>query len=269
MGQRGCEPLSSKFAEKFSASILFLLASLLTGLMSAVAFGFVWANQRRESLNEPHWTEGYLANESRALNFYKIFSVAYDFLNPYLYTDAMRREMVDQIGDGVGLRVLDVGCGTGYTTAGVLKRGNVEEAVGLDMNPVQLKRARRNLRGQKRRVSISRGDADKLPFVDESFDAVISVGAIEYFPDPDRTVKEFARVVKKGGAVVLGGPELGWFRKIALNRVFYTPSAEEISVFLRKADLAEVQSHLTGVKTFFGTEKYVVYAIGKKQEMQV
>ena len=146
----------------------------------------------------------------------------------------------------------------------VLKREDVSQGCGLDMNPVQLKRAVKNLRSEKPRTFISRGDADKLPFVDCSFDAVISVGAIEYFPDPEKTIKEFVRVTKPSGTVIVGGPESGWFSKLALNRVFYTPSVQEMETFFRKADLATVKSHFTGMKTFFGTSKYVVFAVGKK-----
>ncbi len=256
--------MTQKNTGKLSSSILFLLASLLTGIVSLVAFGFVLAKERSEKQPEPQETAGFLADEQRALNFYRIFSVAYDILNPYLYTDAMRSEMVNQIGNGANLRVLDVGCGTGYTTSGVLRREGVSEVVGLDMNPVQLKRAVKNLCLERGRTFISRGDADNLPFIDNSFDAVISVGAIEYFPDPERTIKEMARVTKSNGTVIVGGPESGWFSKIALNRVFYTPSRQEMEIFFRKADLAAVKSHLTGVKTFFETGNYVVFAVGKK-----
>ncbi len=256
--------MTQKTAEKLYASCLFFLASLLTGLVSLVALGFVFAKQKTEKTHEPKKAKGFLADEHKALNFYRVFSVAYDTLNPYLYTDAMRSEMVNQIPNGANLRVLDVGCGTGYTTSGVLKRGDVSEMVALDMNPVQLKRAVKNLRPEKVRTFISRGDADNLPFADYSFDAVISVGAIEYFPDPEKTIMEFARVIKSSGTVIVGGPELGWFSKLALNRVFYTPSVREMETFFRKADLVRVKSSLTGMKTFFGTSKYVVFAVGKK-----
>jgi SAM-dependent methyltransferase len=243
---------------------LFFLGSLLTGIVSLVAFGFVWAKQRAEKQSDTQNAEGFLADEQRALNFYRIFSVAYDILNPYFYTDAMRREIVSQLRNGVSLRVLDVGCGTGYTTSGILNREDVCEVVGLDMNPVQLKRAVKNLVSEKDRISISRGDADNLPFIDGSFDAVISIGAIEYFPDPERALKELARVTKPDGTVLVGGPESGWFSKFALNKVFYTPSAEELEGIFRKADLTMVKSHLTGVETFFGTGNYVVFVTGKK-----
>ena len=124
--------------------------------------------------------------------------------------------------------MLDVGCGTGYTTSGVLSRKDVCEVVGLDMNPVQLNKAVKNLHSKKDRLSISRGDAENLPFIDDSFDAVISVGAIEYFPDPEKVLKELARVANPNGNVIVCGPESAWFSKFALNRVFYTPSVKEM-----------------------------------------
>src|SRR5208283_341244 len=232
--------------------------------MSLLAFGFVWAKQKGATSDGVQKTEGFLADKQKALNFYRIFSHAYDILNPYLYTGAMREEIVSQIKIGHDLRVLDVGCGTGYTTSGVLSRGDVCEVVGLDMNPVQLNKAVKNLHSKKARLSISRGDAENLPFVDESFDAVISVGAVEYFPDPERVLRELARVVNPNGNIIVCGPESAWFSKFALNRIFYTPSVKEMERIFRNAGLVQVKSVLTGVNTFFGTGRYVVFTVGTK-----
>ena len=256
--------MSTKLTEKITSSVLFSFASLLTGLMSLLAFGFIWAKQREATLKGAQKTEGFLADKQRALNFYRIFSSAYDILNPYLYTEAMRDEIVSQVGTGDCLQVLDVGCGTGYTTCGVLNRRDVCEVVGLDMNPVQLNRAVKNLHLKKAKVSISRGDAENLPFVNDSFDAVISVGAIEYFPDPEKVLKELTRVVHPKGKIIVGGPESAWFRKFALNRIFYTPSVKEMERIFRTAGLVQVKAILTGVNTFFGTGNYVVFAVGTK-----
>jgi len=176
----------------------------------------------------------------------------------------MRNEIVSQIKIGAGLRVLDVGCGTGYTTSGVLNREDVCEVVGLDMNPVQLNRAVKNLHSKKNKLAISRGDAENLPFADKVFDAVISVGAIEYFPHPERALKEFARVTIPNGSVIVCGPESAWFKKFALNKVFYTPAVKEMNRFFHNSGLVQVQSILTGVNTFFGTGRYFVFTIGKK-----
>ena len=240
------------------------MASLLTGFMSLLAFGFVWAKQKGAPPDRAQKTLGFLADKQRALNFYLIFSAAYDILNPYLYTDTMRNEMVSQIKNGANLRVLDVGCGTGYTTSGVLSRRDVCEVVGLDMNPAQLSKAVKNLHSKKDRLSISRGDAENLPFIDESFDAVISVGAIEYFPDPEKVLRELARVANPNGNIIVCGPESAWFSKFALNRVFYTPSVKEMNDVFRNVGLVHVKSVLTGVNTIFGTGRYVVFTIGTK-----
>ena len=137
----------------------------------------------------------------------------------------MRNEIVRQIEVGVDSRVLDVGCGTGYTTSGVLNRRGVREVVGLDMNPVQLKKAIKNLYSRKAGYRFQEATLRTCLLSDDRFDAVISVGAIEYFPDPERVVKELARVASPNGKIIVGGPESAWFSKFALNRVFYTPSS--------------------------------------------
>ena len=237
---------------------------MLTAIVSLLALGIVWAKQKPQNRKSSGPAEGFLADEQRALNFYKVFSAVYDILNPRLYTDSMRKEMVSQIQDGVNLRVLDVGCGTGYTTKGVLELKNSREVVALDMNPVQLKRAVKNLSRQKDKAFILRGDADNLPFADQSFDAVVSVGAVEYFPDPNKVLKEFARVTRPQGTIIVGGPAIDWFRKLAMNKIFYTPSAAELQNAFLKANLTNINSEMTGVKTFFGTSNYVVFATGKK-----
>src|SRR5208283_341374 len=114
--------MNTKLNEKITSSFLFFFASLVTGLMSLLAFGFVWAKQRGSTSDGAQKTRGFLVGKQRALNFYRIFSAVYDFVSPYLYTNTMRNEIVNQIKIGDDLRVLDVGCGTGYTTLGVLNR---------------------------------------------------------------------------------------------------------------------------------------------------
>jgi ubiquinone/menaquinone biosynthesis C-methylase UbiE len=204
-----------------------------------------------------------LADKHRALAFYAVLSAAYDCLNPGFYTAKMRAEVVAPVSEG-SVCVLDVGCGTGYTTAGLLQQKGVCEVVGLDMNPVQLRRAAKNLSVEKTRASLWRGDAENLPFDDATFDAVVSVGAIEYFPNPQKAVGEFARVSKSNAAVVVGGPENGWFRRFGLDKFFYTPSAAELEVFFSEAGLSQVRSRLIGLDSVFGTSKYVVVTSGVK-----
>lgn len=245
-------------------TLMFTLAGILSAIMSALALGFVWARGKSPEVeHEGLRNLAFLADKQRALSFYRVFSAAYDLLNPYFYTWKMRGE-ITRLLEGDGLCVLDVGCGTGYTSRGVLQQNGVSEVVGLDMNPVQLGRARWNLLGDKARVTLAEGDAENLPFMNCTFDAVVSVGAIEYFPDPESAVKEMTRVAKLGGIVVVGGPELTWFRKTALDKLFYTPSKEELKTLLAKAGLKDGKVLFTGLNTIFETGSYVVVAFGRK-----
>ena len=50
------------------------------------------------------------------------------------------------------------------------------------------------------------GDAEALPFADDSFDRYVSCGSIEYWPDPARAIAEAHRVVRPGGTVLVVGP---------------------------------------------------------------
>lgn len=247
-------------------SLLFVLASLLTTILSAVAVLSIWAKEKsvRIPLREP---VAFLADKKRALKFYEVLSNGYDILNPYLYTVSMRTTIVNHIDgkDSESLRVLDVGCGTGYTSIGVLKNEAVGDVFCVDMNSKQLARAQKNLLIEKKRTNISRGDVENLPFQDGMFDAVVSVGAIEYFPRPDEALNEMMRVLKSSGKLIIAGPESTWFRKLSLDRFFYTPSAVELKRLFKNARLLNVKIVLTGLKTFLRTAKYVVVAVGTRE----
>jgi SAM-dependent methyltransferase len=252
-----------KMAGKFPDSFRFIFAGLLLGIVSLIALPLA----AKEKVQKRRWTKetrAFLADKKRALAYYNVLSSAYDVLNPYLYTSSMRGEVAKLINREEPLRVLDVGCGTGYTTLGILGLDSVCEVVGVDQNHRQLQKAARNLSMERTRLSLSRGDVENLPFTDEMFDAVVSVGAVEYFPDPEKALREMVRVVKHGGRVVVGGPEFDWFRKVLLHRLFYAPAQRDFEGMFRGAGLQNVETTLTGVDTFFGTGKYVLIAAGTK-----
>ncbi len=247
------------------SSIRFGMAGILSAIMTVLALCLIVAKNRNNKDNRnSHPVRRFLAEKHRALDFYRVFSATYDVLNPPFYTKEMRSQILSPLNEGAELRVLDVGCGTGYTTRGILEHKSVCEVVGLDLNPVQLGKAIKNMRVEKNRAFLYRGDAENLPFLDDTFDAVVSVGAIEYFPDPTKAVSEMRRVVKPSCLVVVGGPELVWFRRIGLDKFFYTPSEIEMNAIFSKANLRREAVFLTGIHTVFGTGEYVVIAVGRK-----
>jgi ubiquinone/menaquinone biosynthesis C-methylase UbiE len=99
------------------------------------------------------------------------------------------------VGLRAGQRVLDVGCGTGTVTLALANRGC--EVVGMDASEPYLEGARR-LRSHTS-IVYEYGDARSLTYPVASFDACVSLLAIDVIPEPDRVVAEMRRVTRKGG----------------------------------------------------------------------
>jgi SAM-dependent methyltransferase len=94
-------------------------------------------------------------------------------------------------------RVLEVGCGHGGGASYLMRTLRPASYTGLDLNPdgIAFCRKRHNLPG----VDFVRGDAEKLPFPDQSFDAVINVESSAAYPHFSRFLAEVARVLRPGG----------------------------------------------------------------------
>ena len=147
---------------------------------------------------------GVLEDKARARLFYKYLSQVYDTINPFIWNEEMRDEALEWFGIEAGDRVLDVGCGTGFATEGLLQ--HTDDVWGLDQSAHQLEKAFAKF-GKRDRVKFHRGDAERLPFADDSFDAYWSSGSIEYWPDPVAALREARRVTKPGGPVLVVGPD--------------------------------------------------------------
>ena len=182
---------------------------------------------------------GVLEDKARARVFYKYLSRVYDEINPFVWNERMRTEAIDLLDLQADDRVLDVGCGTGFATEGLLER--TERVHGLDQSRHQLERAWAKF-GKTDRVRFYRGDAERLPFADDAFDAVWSSGSIEYWPDPVAALREFRRVVRPGGGVLVVGPD-------APHSSVFERLADAIMLFYDEAE-ADRMFDAAGFETF-------------------
>jgi SAM-dependent methyltransferase len=99
----------------------------------------------------------------------------------------------------VGLRALDVGCGSGGAAARLARREEIAHVVGLDISPTALELAARY------DLPLLRGDALGLPFYDGSFDVVTSFDVMQHLEPGDdlRAAVELRRVLRPGGVALI------------------------------------------------------------------
>jgi arsenite methyltransferase len=100
-------------------------------------------------------------------------------------------------------RVLDLGCGAGTDSLVAAQMvGPKGHVTGIDMTPEMLAKARASASEMgAANVEFVEGEAESLPFPDESFDVVISNGVIDLIPDKAAVFSEFYRVLVPGGRI--------------------------------------------------------------------
>ena len=98
-------------------------------------------------------------------------------------------------------RILETAAGTGIVTRAVTEALPTAEIVATDINPAVVEFAMQHVRSQ--RVSFRAADAQQLPFEDKSFDLVLCLFGIMFFPDKVRANAEARRVLRPGGRYLL------------------------------------------------------------------
>jgi SAM-dependent methyltransferase len=98
-----------------------------------------------------------------------------------------------------GDKVLDIGCGTGSLTRALLDVGSTMQVTGVDGSADFIEICRQSLNDS--RVNLDQGDAQSLPYSDNSFDKCLSLLVMNFIPDPGQAVKEMRRVTRAGGTV--------------------------------------------------------------------
>lgn len=123
-------------------------------------------------------------------------------------TDRAIAPLLDTARVGPGTRLLDVAAGPGALTREAAMRG--AHATGTDISPEMIALAR-NLHPD---IEFREASADALPFADASFDAVVCAFGLGHFPDAERTIAEFVRVLAPGGIAALS-----WWGDFSQNRI--------------------------------------------------
>ena len=158
------------------------------------------------------------------------------------YTRTLAPALADAAGVAEGMRVLDVGCGPGGLAVALAGRVGAEKVAAIDPAEQFAAACAERLPGADVRVGV----AEALPWEDGAFDATLSSLVLAFMRDPDRGVREMARVTRPGGTVaacmwdIAGGrmTMLGIFWRAA-RELDPTVAGERLRAGVSAGDIAE------------------------------
>ncbi len=167
-----------------------------------------WTLARREWADDAHAERDAAAllrvveaRASRSRSFFDRIGPEWDVLRKVFNDDALRARAAAHLVPP-GTRVADVGTGTGILAAELARLGL--EVIGIDHSPRMLEAARANLeREGLGGVELRGGEAQALPLDDGEVDAALAHMVLHYLPSPGDAIRDMARVVRPGGAVVV------------------------------------------------------------------
>ncbi|HDY90001.1 MAG TPA: class I SAM-dependent methyltransferase [bacterium] len=121
------------------------------------------------------------------------------------YSEKRRMQLISRMVPKTGIsRLLDVGCGTAELSENLFNRGlNV---IALDLGFDSIKRASMKLRNKNLDFPFVQGDIYRLPYEDNSFDAVVASEILEHLEKPQDALGEVARIVRPGGYFIVSTP---------------------------------------------------------------
>ncbi len=171
--------------------------------------------------------------------FYNTFSPLYDVVSPLWYGKGRREKVIEMADVNPGDIVLDYGCATGSDVLYLAEKvGSDGKIVAIDISLKQLERSVqkvKNLPGHPNVVFVKE-EKELMPFENMTFDKIISVGVLSYQNDPTELLKEFRRVLRKGGKVSI----LDFGRALFVPKAKYLKSNEAIRKTFNNAGFKEI-----------------------------
>lgn len=139
--------------------------------------------------------------------FYDFSERVFGWLLAGIHMQKGREEIISLLGLQPNQRLLEVSPGPGVFQP-ILRRflGEQSEIASLDLSLNMLRQCRK--RYAKLNIELLQGNAQYLPFADESFDVLFHFGGINLFNQPEKALSEFVRVVRKGGIIAWGDEQM-------------------------------------------------------------
>jgi len=136
----------------------------------------------------------------------------YDYFSRFMESSAV--EFLDRLPLRGGDRLLDVACGSGQLALLAARKGATVTGVDIATNWIEAARGRATSEGLA--ATFDQGDAEDLPYPDESFDIVATIYGAMFAARPERVAQELARVCRSGGTIAMAN----WTKEGFIGRMF-------------------------------------------------
>lgn len=195
-------------------------------------------------------------------NFYNSWAPFYEFVQKIYYAfwggeKKARNDYLQYLDIKDRDKVLEVSIGTGANIV-YLPKGALY--YGIDLSWEQLMQCRNNMIKRKLNIELFYGNAEELPFKDESFDVVYHIGGINTFNNKSKAIKEMIRVAKKGTTLLIADEtekvakfyeKIPYFNRPFKNRkVSVTPPIDLLPNNIDKINLTEIRKGTLYCLTF-------------------
>ncbi len=169
----------------------------------------------------------------------RLYQRRYDSLSPFydffmttvarlVRADAVFGEITEAMDVRSGDRVLETSVGTGRQIKSIIDHGMAaDQFVGLDISMGMLRKCQRNMRNWRHPLDLVQGNAEFLPFADDTFDVVLHIGGINFFNDKERAILEMVRVARPGARLYIGDETEKQLQEqpSLINRFYQKPDA--------------------------------------------
>ncbi|MDZ7369674.1 MAG: class I SAM-dependent methyltransferase [candidate division KSB1 bacterium] len=225
--------------------------------MSDTIGSYLWKGSEGRTIDEvrKYWTENVNTTQFWTGDPREIGSPAFfDTVGAFIRRNYEHRyRLIEQVAARhSGGRVLEVGCGAGWELLHWVRCGM--RATGLDLSETALALARKNFEHNGLEATFRHGSAEKLPFSDNSFDVVASLGVLHQTESTQKAVSEIYRVLRPGGeAVITLYYKYSWKILLTkLGRVNFEFAHEDapITRLYNKKELRELLSQFKHVDIF-------------------
>lgn len=179
--------------------IAITLATLAGGII--ITLGFI--KYRKGDLNRK--------NQSKTDQNKKFWDIYAKYYGAIIGTSLSHRKMFEEALRGLAIQpgdiILDAGCGVGTLEKLIIKNNKENfKLIAIDFSKEMLTRARKKI-GREERISFKFGDLNKkLNYKNNHFDKIILISALFSLPDVAHTLKEFFRILKNGGRLIIVEP---------------------------------------------------------------